>query len=35
VDFTLPPDLEKSFQQRFGGLGYIGTEDDPPRKKQD
>ena len=30
---TLPPALEESFQKRFGGLGYIGTEDDPPKKK--
>jgi hypothetical protein len=33
---TIPPELEKSFQERFGGLGYIGTEDEPPpRKKTD
>ena len=30
---TLPKELEESFQKRFGGLGYIGTEDDPPPKK--
>lgn len=33
---TLPAELEKSFQERFGGLGYIGTEDGepaPPKKK--
>jgi predicted AlkP superfamily phosphohydrolase/phosphomutase len=30
---TLPPDLEKSFQERFEKLGYVGTEDDPPKKK--
>jgi type I phosphodiesterase/nucleotide pyrophosphatase len=31
---TLPPDLEKSFQEHYGGLGYIGTEDDDPPKKK-
>jgi hypothetical protein len=30
---VLPPELEKSFQERMGALGYIGTEDEPPPKK--
>jgi hypothetical protein len=26
--------MERNFQERFGNLGYIGTEDEtPPRKK--
>jgi predicted AlkP superfamily phosphohydrolase/phosphomutase len=30
----LPPDMERNFQERFGNLGYIGSEDEPPPRKK-